>query len=269
MSMMNETTDTRREFRLELFGGPRLCRGTTPVRLSPQELALVALVAAAGRNGMNRDEILDHLWKSGSQTTLRPRLAQILHMARQKLGWAEAMIDADRSLILSSDLFSTDLQDYEAALDSGRFEEAISLLSLGFLPNLRAAETHSMIQWLEDRHVQLRDQARRELGRALQQANHQADFPRQVELCSLQLQLDPHDEVTLRRLLRAYVALGKPSLAEDRYIAFSTFQQIVHGGLGSRGRDPGRDSLGKTDIRRSPTRATLRRSAIHDRSSDL
>ena len=219
--MDSKTAGRRREFRLELFGGPRLRRGTTPVRLSPQELTLVVLVAAAGRHGMSRDEILDLLWKSGSHATLRPRLAQILHMVRQKLGWPDAIIDEDRSLLLNEGLFSTDLEEYEEALDAGHFKEALSLLALGFLPNLRGAEAHSLVQWLDDRNVQLRDQARRELSRALQEAQDQADFPRLADLCSLQLDLDPHDEVTLRRLLRAYGAQRRPEEARAELRRFT------------------------------------------------
>ena len=218
--MNNEAGWTDREFRLQLFGGPRLQRGDTPVRISPQELSLVALVASAGRRGMGRDELLDYLWMSGSHTTLRPRLAQILHMARQKLGCPGAIVDAGRRLVLSNEYFSTDLEEFEDALDGGRFEEAISLLSLGFLSQLRGTETHAMAQWLEDRHVQLRAQARRELSRALQEAQDQADFARLAELCSLQLKLDPEDEATLRRLMKAHLALGKPGVADARFREF-------------------------------------------------
>ena len=219
--MNNEAGWTDREFRLQLFGGPRLQRGDTPVRISPQELSLVALVASAGRRGMGRDELLDYMWKSGSHITLRPRLAQVLHMARQKLGCPTAIVDAGRCLILSNEHFSTDLEEFENALSGGRFEEAISLLSLGFLSQLRGTETHAVAQWLEDRYVQLRAQVRRELSRALQEAQDQADFARLAELCSLQLKLDPEDEATLRRLMRAYGAQGRPDEARAELRRFT------------------------------------------------
>jgi DNA-binding SARP family transcriptional activator/tetratricopeptide (TPR) repeat protein len=222
MTMMNGLeAGEHRELRLELFGGPRLRRGETPIRLSPQEMTMTAIIGASGREGVDRDDLLDYLWNSGRQEALRSRLAQAILMVRQKVGTYDFIVARDRRLALNRHLVSTDLEDLSRALGAGRLGEAISLVAAGFLPNVRGAETHQLTSWLEERQVHFRGTVRRELGRAVQEAHDRANFEEVARLAALQLELDPEDESALRRLLRAYGAQGRAVEGRAAFVRFT------------------------------------------------
>jgi DNA-binding SARP family transcriptional activator/tetratricopeptide (TPR) repeat protein len=218
--MLNQNELPVKEFRLELFGGPTLYRGDSVVRLSPQESLLVGLLGAFGPEGVDRDTLLDLFWHTGTRSSLRFRLSQILHMVRKKSGRADLVVQRDRRLYLSPTVTTTDLSLLQTALDQGEFRRAVSLVQRDFLRGALSHDTHLLSGLIDRMRIDITGRVRATLSQAVHEAEAGADFPSMSELASLQLQFDPDDEASLRRLVKALAAQGRPREAKAAYIRF-------------------------------------------------
>jgi len=223
-SMLNQNELPAREFRLELFGGPTLYRGDSIVRLSPQESLLLGLLGAFGREGLERDELLDLLWTSGTRKTLRLRLGQLLHIVRRKSGCSQLIVQHRKTLYLNDDVAGTDLAAFSAALTGGDYPGAVQILKRGPFSRVRGPETHTLASIIEEIRKDTVGRMRVALSRAVQQAEAGADFPGLVALASLQVQLDGSDESALRCLVRALGAQGRFGEARAEYRSFAEAQ---------------------------------------------
>lgn len=63
--------------RLRTFGGLWI-EGPAPPALGPRPLALLALVAAAGKKGISRDRVIGILWSETEEEQARHTLSQTL-----------------------------------------------------------------------------------------------------------------------------------------------------------------------------------------------
>src|SRR5215210_2410845 len=101
--------------RLATFGGLALTRDGVP-HAGPasqrRHLALLALLAAAGKRGLSRDKLLGYLWPESEPDQARHSLNQSLHALRRSLD-AEALVVATTSLQLNPEVISSDVQEFE------------------------------------------------------------------------------------------------------------------------------------------------------------
>ena len=106
-------------FRLELLGGLTLTddgRHLTPPR---RQLAVLALLTAAGDRGAARDKVIACLWPESAADKARHALEQLLYSLRQQL--PAVLASGADPLRLNASAISTDLADFTSCIAAGRF----------------------------------------------------------------------------------------------------------------------------------------------------
>jgi DNA-binding SARP family transcriptional activator len=110
--------------RLKTFGGLSIAtlHGPLPeVGFRRQALALLALIAAAGENGMSRERVMALLWPEADDAHARNNLKQLSFAIRHGLS-AELLASIAPNLRLEFGVMSADIDDFERALASGNLE---------------------------------------------------------------------------------------------------------------------------------------------------
>ena len=103
---------------LELLGTLSLRSDARPVPVAAQQkrpLALVALVALAGKSGLSRERIEAYLWPEAASGRGRHSLDQNVYALRHALG-VEVILSARGELSLDPDLVRVDLWEFERSI---------------------------------------------------------------------------------------------------------------------------------------------------------
>jgi DNA-binding SARP family transcriptional activator len=141
--------------RLRMLGGLSLARGEEPltgVATQRRRLAIFALLAVAGAQGVSRDKLLAYLWPETDEERARHVLNQLLY-AQRKLFGDEALFTGQKTLRLNPQLISTDLGDFEAALAEGALDRAVQHYQGPFLDGFFMKDAPEFEEWAE-RHRQ-------------------------------------------------------------------------------------------------------------------
>lgn len=137
--------------RLVTFGALALTRDGAP-HTGPasqrRRLALLALLAAAGKRGLSRDKLLGYLWPESEPESARHALHQSLHGLRRSLE-TEALFLGTASLQLNPELISTDVAEFEDALERNAHERAVSLYGGPFLDGFYLEGMAEFDRWVE------------------------------------------------------------------------------------------------------------------------
>jgi DNA-binding SARP family transcriptional activator len=115
--------------RLIAFGGVTLTRDDHPVASAAtgrRRLAVLAVLAAAGRHGMSRDALAALLWPDSPQDQARHSLEQTLYATRRALQCDELFL-GPATLRLNAEQITADVWEFEAAIDTRQLERAVSL----------------------------------------------------------------------------------------------------------------------------------------------
>ena len=109
-----------------------VCEGTAARR---KTLALLALLAVAGKKGLSRDKLLGYLWPETDALAGRHLLKQTCYALRHDLGEPDLFLGRDE-LRLNPAVASSDIQAFEDALESGDRDRAAALYTGPFLPSV-------------------------------------------------------------------------------------------------------------------------------------
>jgi DNA-binding SARP family transcriptional activator len=132
-------------------------------------LALLTVVAAAGEKGVSRDKVLALLWSEGAPEKSRHALTQSLYHTRKALGGAQIFLNGG-DLRVDAAVLSSDLGDFQNALDEGRRADAVELYSGAFLDGFYLNGDPGFDFWVSSE----RDRLSRQYAEALQQLAEQA-----------------------------------------------------------------------------------------------
>ena len=121
----------------------------------PQTVALIAILATAGRRGIPREKLLELLWHDGDTLSNRNALAQLLFRTRRTLG--PATLTGRQTLRLSEHLISTDIADFWQAIERGDPVNAIALHTGALLDGLDDWETPALARWIAVERVRFDD----------------------------------------------------------------------------------------------------------------
>jgi len=156
-----------------LLGNPRVEGPSGPVTghaTQRRPMALLALLATAGRAGWSRDKLVALLWPESPPGSARHSLADTVYRLRKALGEGSILGEGE-TLRLNPEVIHTDVHAFEASLVEGRQEDAASLYGGAFLDGFHLAESHEFEDWREG-------EARRLRGRfesALEEMAHRAE----------------------------------------------------------------------------------------------
>lgn len=147
----------RNLLRLNTFGRlfvDRDGRRLTGAAAQPRRLALLALTAAAGEQGISRDRLLGFLWSEADEERARKGLNQALYALRQELGADEVFLGT-RDIRLNPDLLSSDLAAFTYAIKSGQLERAAAEYTGAFLDGFHLSDAPEFERWAEEERASL------------------------------------------------------------------------------------------------------------------
>ncbi|HEX2218743.1 MAG TPA: tetratricopeptide repeat protein [Gemmatimonadales bacterium] len=142
---------------LQVLGSPTVsgsggARGG--VAAQRKALALLALLAGAGRRGVSRDKVLAMLWPETPADRATHRLNQLLYSLRRDLDAAELFLGS-AELRLSPDVLAVDLAEFTAALEAGDFARAVAVYGGPFLDGFYLSDAPEFEHWVEEERTRL------------------------------------------------------------------------------------------------------------------
>src|SRR5438094_9581864 len=114
---------------LKTFGGLSVAIDDAPGGGAAQQrktLALLALLAAAGRTGLARDKVVAYLWPEADAEHARGLLKQACYVLRRDLREPDLILGTTQ-LRLNPDVISSAMQTFEAALERADAAQAAAL----------------------------------------------------------------------------------------------------------------------------------------------
>lgn len=200
---------------LKTFGGLSVEMDGAPGTGAGQQrktLALLALLAAAGRRGLSRDRVAAFLWPESDTEHARNLLKQACYALRRDLHAPELFLGAVE-LRLNPDVITSDIGTLEDALARGDPERAVSTYTGPFLDGFYLADAAEFEHWVEATRTALKARVGDALEGLAKQAATAGDVPGAVPLWRRLAALDPLAARPALGLLRALVAAGERTAA--------------------------------------------------------
>jgi DNA-binding SARP family transcriptional activator/tetratricopeptide (TPR) repeat protein len=149
--------------RLVTFGGLALesSDGSTPPRVRPQRLAILAILAAGGDRGVSRERICGLLWPDTDETRARHALRQALYALRQEIG--ADVIQSEPVLTLDRNALGADVMDFRAAVSAQDWPRAAALATGPFLHGFYLPSAEGFERWVEEERAALHTDSTRVL----------------------------------------------------------------------------------------------------------
>jgi len=200
------------QLRLLTFGGLNLLVGgytTTGAATGRRRLALLALLAVARDRGLNRDKVQAYLWPESDTERARHGLNQMVYFQRRHLDTGDLFL-GKKTLRLNRAAITTDVWDFEDALDAGAHEVAVRVYAGAFLDGFFLREAPGFERWVDDQRRRLAQRCAQAFGvlAAAAATQHQA-----VEWWRRAAELNPYHSDTVLRLANALVAIGDRAAA--------------------------------------------------------
>ena len=143
-------------------------------------LALLAVIAAAGDRGVSRDKLLSIFWPESDTESARNSLRQALFTLRRDLR-CETLFLGSTDLRLNRDTISSDIRDFNDAVDSRDFERAVRAYEGPFLDGIHVDGAPDFEEWADAERDRLRGCYRLAVESLAQTAAEGGDFAAAAE----------------------------------------------------------------------------------------
>jgi len=200
------------QLRLLTFGGLNLLVGDstmTGAATGRRRLALLVLLAVARDRGLNREKVQAYLWPESDTEQARHGLNQMVYFQRRHLD-SENLFLGKKTLRLNRAMITSDVWDFEDALDAGSHEVAVRLYAGSFLDGFFLREAPGFERWVEDQRKRLAERCAQALGLLAAAAATQQQA---VDWWRRAVELNPYQTETVLRLANAWVAIGDRAAA--------------------------------------------------------
>jgi DNA-binding SARP family transcriptional activator/tetratricopeptide (TPR) repeat protein len=177
------------------------------------------LLATAGRLGIARDKCLLYLWPESDTLRARNSLHQTLYSLRGDLG--SDVVDFGQQIALNPKRLTTDLWDFEAALERDDPDAAIALYAGPFLDGFSLDGLREFDEWVESERLQVGRRYAGALEQAARRATDRGDHARSIDLWRKRANLEPLSAPPTVGLMHALVAAG------DRAAALTTGREHI------------------------------------------
>ena len=215
-----------RMLRLHMFGGCFLTRDGTRLDVlagQRKSLALLAIIAAAGKHGVSRDTVLAYLWPESDEDRARTSLKQLVHSLRQQSS-APAMFLPTPTLRPNSDVITSDVAEFRDAIRRGDDDAAVGLYTGPFLNGFYLRGADDFEKWASTERASLARDFARALEALAMRATAQGDVVRSVDLWRRFAQAEPLSVRAATGLMVALDAAGERAAALQHARAY---QQLV------------------------------------------
>jgi DNA-binding SARP family transcriptional activator/TolB-like protein len=205
-------------YRLTVLGRLALEADSEPIEGAagrPRSLALLAILASGGEAGVARDNLLLYLWPESNTQRARNSLHQALHTTRRHLGEGAVLADA-LTVRLNPAAFSTDLWDFQAALDRGDVEHAVELYEGPFLEDFALPELPEFTRWIEEERERIARLYSDALEAAAALSSREGRHREAIGRWQALARLDPLSSRPILGLMRAFADAGNHAAALAR-----------------------------------------------------
>ena len=196
--------------RLNTLGGIRVLADGNPVAgaaAQPRRLAVLALLARAGRAGITREKILALLWPDEPDERARRSLNQAVYSLRRDLG-GEDMLLGSKDLRLNLELIEVDTIEFADAVDANDLDRALRIYAGPFLDGLYVPRAPEFERWVESERLALAHQYGAVLQRAASQSTQHGDHVAAVAHWRKLAATDPLNARVAMSVMNALVAVG-------------------------------------------------------------
>ena len=205
-------------FTCQLLGAPSLTDAAgariESLLAQPKRFAVLAylLVEARGTPVM-RDKVATLFWPELDQQRARQALRQSLHVIRKDLGDDAIVGVGAEMLAVGEGAASSDVAEFNAAIDAGRPADAVALYRGQFLDGFYVSDAPEFDQWLAAVRSRFREAVVHTVGRLAADAEAAGNADDAVRWLRRQLSLGDVDERPLRRLMTVLRAQGNAAAA--------------------------------------------------------
>jgi DNA-binding SARP family transcriptional activator len=209
---LNRPPKLNEVLRLHTFGsvhvsdgdGQPLSGAATQRRL----LALLSVLAAAGDAGLSRDKLVGLLWPDVEPERARHSLTQSLYSARRALRNDDLFDTTSASVRLDATRITSDVAEFQQALDRNELERAIELYEGPFLDGFFVTGASEFEQWSAAQRTRLRDITVGALERLAADAESRGDLAAVLRWRRQAAALLPLDASRTVQLMTAMAAAG-------------------------------------------------------------
>jgi DNA-binding SARP family transcriptional activator/TolB-like protein len=216
--------------RLRTLGGLSIENGisTHGAAAHRRPLALLALLAVAGRKGLSRDKIVAHLWPESDADHGRNSLSQAISVLRRELG-ADDVLLGSTELRVNSSVLACDVIEFEERISGEDFEGAVALYTGPFLDGVFLRNAAEFERWVERERARLEHVQGDALEHLAVRATARGDHVSAARRWRQRANLAPSDSRAALRLMESLVASGDPAGALEHY---RTHQALLRDELG-------------------------------------
>src|SRR5688572_8140917 len=191
-------------------------------------LALLALLAVAGRKGLSRDKIIALLWPESDADHGRNSLSQLISFLRRELS-ADDVVLGSTELRVNTSVLGCDVTDFEERIAADDLEGAIGIYTGPFLDGVFLRNAAEFERWVERERSRLEHLQGDALERLATRASSGGDHVSAVRWWRQRAGLAPTDSRAALRLMESLVASGNPAGALEHY---RTHQALLRDELG-------------------------------------
>ena len=170
-------------------------------------LALLALLAAAGKNGLSRDKLIAYLWPESDSEHAHALLKQACYALRRDLHARELFLGTTE-LRLNPDVITSDVQCFDAALERGDAAQAVALYAGPFLDGFYLGDSVEFERWVEAERERLTQRAGEAFETLAAGAAARGDHKAAVDSWRRRAALEPLNARVAVGLMTALAAAG-------------------------------------------------------------
>jgi DNA-binding SARP family transcriptional activator len=188
--------------RLRTFGGlwVESADGRRVGNPRPRRLALLAILAAAGRRGVSRSRLRAIFWPDADDERARHALSQTLYALRQDLG--RPVIKTETDVRLDPEQLRSDTESFREAVARADWPAAAALYQGAFAAGFSLDDSPEFNRWLDEERAALAREAESALEALAREAAAAGDSDRAAEAWHRLTQMDPASA----RFATAYMA---------------------------------------------------------------
>jgi len=183
-----------------------------------RQLALLAILGAAGERGCSRDKLIGYLWPDSSETQARHILADAVYLLRKALGEDAVLASAD-FLRLNRERVWTDVEAFDDALAAEDRSAAVEAYAGPFLDGFYLNGAREFEGWVDAERQRIARSLEKALETLAEEAATAGDHTGAVDWWGRLAAHDPLNSRIAVRLVEAMLAAGDPAhairLAQD------------------------------------------------------
>jgi DNA-binding SARP family transcriptional activator/TolB-like protein/Tfp pilus assembly protein PilF len=175
-------------------------------------LALLALLATAGDQGLTRERLTAYLWPDLGEDRARQALRQLLYALRRDLAAPELFLDGP-SIRLDPAILISDVAALAAARRAGDWQLVVELHQGVFLDGFYISEAGEFERWVEEERARIEQAYRNALERLAEAAAAAGEHHAATTWWRRLFDTDPLDDRVALALMGSLVSQGSPGLA--------------------------------------------------------